>query len=118
MTTPGGDRDAMLLQNAATATGNGLELTVTDASGGGKSYLAVQVSGTHTSVVTFEVTVDGTNWVSLLMTNITTGATATTATNSAENGIYVANVLGVTKFRARVTWTSGTSVSVYAQVVA
>jgi len=97
------------LQDAAVATGNGTAMLAT-----GYASIAYQVSGTFVGTVTFEVTVDNTNWVATQAVNTATGAVATIATVP---GIYVANVAGQSQARARVTWTSGTSVTVKAQAV-
>lgn len=72
--------------------------------------VCVQLSGTLTSVVVyFEGTVDGTNWVGVLGWNRNTGvkALSTTAT-----GLYVVDVAGLTAFRARLDWTSGSVTAV------
>jgi len=98
------------LQDAAAATGNGTAMLAT-----GYSVLAFQVSGTFVGTVTFEGTVDNTNWVSLQAMNSANGTVATTATAA---GVYVAFVGGFSQARARVTWTSGTSVTVKGQALA
>jgi hypothetical protein len=51
--------------------------------------------------------------VALNATNLTTGVIATTATAA---GVYLANITGLKKIRARVTWSSGTSVTVVSQL--
>jgi len=97
------------LQDAAVATGNGTAMLAT-----GYASIAYQVSGTFVGTVTFEGTVDNTNWVAIQAVNTATGAVSTTAT---AGGVYVANVAGLSQARARVTWTSGTSVTVKGQAV-
>ena len=62
--------------------------------------VGVQLAGTWTGTVTFEVTIDGTNYVALPMANVNSGATASTAT---ANGIFAGNVVGVSAFRVRAT---------------
>jgi hypothetical protein len=90
-----------VLQNAAVATGNGTAMPVDGLSGVG-----VQISGITTATITFEGTIDGTNWVALESTNLNTGVAGTTATT---NGLYFVPTTGLIQFRARISsWTSGT----------
>ena len=63
------------LQSSATGTGNG---TVVDVAG--YSALGLQVSGTFVGTVTFEGTVDETNYVAVQVANMNSGAVASTAT--------------------------------------
>lgn len=95
-----------VLQAAAVATGNGSELDVS-----GMASASFQISGTFVATVTFEGTVDGANWIALRARNAATGARATTATAA---GVYIADCAGFSLVRARVTWSSGTSVTVTA----
>lgn len=110
-----------VMQNAAAATANGTPLEVSEVSGGALSTLVAQVTGTFTATITWEgttgVSATQTNnvWVALPAENITSGAVATTATAT---GIYRMVVTGLSQVRARVTWSSGTSVTVTGQVVA
>lgn len=97
------------LQNAAVATGNGNLLSTNDL-----ASVSFQVTGTFVATVTFEGTVDGATWVGLSAAPLSGGVAATTATTT---GIYVASCAGLSQVRARVTWTSGTSVTVYAAAV-
>jgi len=93
------DKD-LIMQSAAGATGNGTAIDTALL-----SHLSMQVSGTFSATVTFEATVDGTNWVSLQVSNVTNGAVSTTATAA---GIFTCSVAGLAKVRARVsTWVSG-----------
>lgn len=95
----------MTLQDAAAATGNG---EILDCSGA--STAGIQVSGTYTTnTVTFEGTTDYTNWVSLQCIDVADGSIDTSTT---ANGLWVCPVAGLHSLRARVTWTSGTSVTV------
>ena len=105
MLVPGGTYKAQLMQSAAVATGNGTAIDCIDSSSGAFTVLAMQVTGITTATITFEATIDGTNWVAVLATNLNTGAEATTAT---ANGIYTIMVAGLPKVRARVSaWTEG-----------
>lgn len=91
---------AHTFQSAAGATGNGTAMDV-----GGLAMVAVQVTGTFVGTITFEGTVDGTNWVSALARSIADGATAATATAA---GVYQVPVSGLSQLRARVSaYTSG-----------
>ncbi len=77
-------------------------------------FLTVQVSGTFTATVSFEGTVDGTNWAAVQGKNLASGSAASSATAA---GIFVFEVPGLAKFRARVSaYTSG-SVSAVAVAV-
>lgn len=95
------------LQNAVSANANGTTLTVR-----GYGGAIAQISGTFTATVTWEAQLDGTNWVAVLGTNQATGVQATTATST---GIYTIACPGAEFMRARVTWTSGTSITVKAR---
>lgn len=64
-----------------------------------------QLAGTWTGTVTFEATIDGTNWISVNADPVPTGAAATTAT---AGGIYQVPCAGFSQVRARFsTATSG-----------
>lgn len=106
MNVPGGFAYNAVMQNAAVATGNGTAIDVRKEADGAMSVVAIQVTGITTATITFEATIDDSNWVSILAENITTGAEATTAT---ADGIYRITCLGLSQIRARVSaWTSGT----------
>lgn len=88
------------LQSAATATGNGTALDVRTA-----SAISAQITGTFVGTVTWEGTVDGTNWIALQATNANDDSRATTATAP---GIYSIVLHGCVQFRARISaYTSG-----------
>lgn len=91
---------ATVLHNATAAASNGSYLYFS-----GGNHVSIQLSGTWAGTVTFEGTVDGTNWVAIPFSNIA-GTSATTATT---NDIYrITNVLALSAVRARVsTYTSG-----------
>jgi hypothetical protein len=65
-------------------------------SNAGGATISVQNIGSQT--VNFEGTIDGTNYSALTMTNLSTGATATSTTS---NGIWQANVSGMATIHAR-----------------
>lgn len=94
------------LQSAATATGNGTAVDCTPVSDGPYYSLTAQVQGITTATVTWEGTVDGSNWVAIQATNLNSGAAATTAT---ADGLFRLTVLGLRQVRARISaYTSGT----------
>lgn len=78
------------------------------------SLVALQISGTFVAMVTFQGTVDESNWIAIQGTNVNDGSVATSATAA---GIWLIPVSGLKKFRANLTWTSGTSVTVVARGV-
>lgn len=95
----------VLMQDAAGATGNGTAFNVSDF-----KTLSLQVSGTFVGTITFEGSLDETNYVSLQAANVASGAVATTTTAA---GVFVADVSGLKLVRARVSaFTSGT-ITVY-----
>lgn len=105
MLTPGSNYLYQTMQSAAVATGNGTAIETTGVDTGGCTTLAMQITGITTATVTFEATIDGTNWVAVLATNITSGSAATTAT---ANGIYRMDCSALVSVRARISaWTSG-----------
>lgn len=102
----GGQYKTVVMQAAAVATGDGTAMVCTDAESGSFKKLAVQVQGITTATVTWEVTIDGTNWKGILVAPVTTGTAALTAT---ADGIFTVDVTGMLQFRARISaWTSGT----------
>ena len=90
----------LALHTAAVLTANGDNLDVQ-----GFAQAVVQITGIIGDTVTFEVTIDKTNWVAVQGMNETTGAVASTAT---ANGIYSIPVNGKVYFRARLTRVGGT----------
>lgn len=92
------------MQNAASATATGTWMHVT-----GISSVVAQISGTFVASVTWQGTVDESNWVSIQAENLATGAVSSKATAT---GLYKLNVAGLRRIRANMTWTSGTSITV------
>lgn len=69
--------------------------------------IGAQITGTFSGTLQFEMSIDGTNFVAVQATNVTSGAVATTATAT---GIFKYDVVGALVVRARSTaWTSGTA---------
>ena len=69
--------------------------------------IGVQVTGTFSATLSFEMSIDGTNFVAVQTTNVNTGSVATTATGT---GIYRFDVVGALVVRVRASaYTSGTA---------
>jgi hypothetical protein len=91
----------LTMQSAAAATGNGTAFPTAD-----YATMGMQVTGTFVGTVTFEGTVDNTNWVAVQVANLNDGSVTTTAT---AEGIFACSVAGLRQVRARISdWTSGT----------
>lgn len=87
--------------DAATAGGDGAAAFVHEL-----AVYAVQVSGIVEATITFEATVDGSEWVAVSAQNIATRDFSTTAS---ANGIYLVQVSGFHQLRARISaYSSGT----------
>ena len=95
------------LQSAAGATGNGTAVECKIAGKRSWRNLTLQVTGITSATITWEATIDGTNWVAtgvLSLADLSTVATTTTA-----NGLFRVPVEGFTQFRARIsTYATGT----------
>lgn len=93
----------VVMQNAAAATGNGSSLLMS-----GFTTATIQVSGTWAGTITFEVTLDGSNWVTATVLDISSTSRVhrdTTTTNGLFNADEYAGCLYI---RTRVsTYTSG-----------
>ncbi len=89
--------------SAASATATGAVMNCTGLVGA-----LVQITGTFVATVTFQGTVDGSNWVAIPAVNLNNGAVATTATAA---GLYWVSFAGMRLFRANMAWTSGTSIT-------
>lgn len=96
--------DVVLLQDTASATGNGLTLNVLP-----YSTVVVELTISTTATVTFEGATH-TVFSSITATNMATVASAVTATVT---GLYQLNVAGLATVRARISaYTSGTVTAV------
>ena len=70
--------------------------------------VAVQIVGALSATITFEATVDGTNWVAF---NMIPAASTTAASTATTAGIWTAGTNGVAGIRARCSaYTSGSPV--------
>ena len=90
--------------DAVVANGNGTSFDCE-----GYSVYGVQITGLGTATITFETTVDDTNWVATTTTNINTAVSATTTTT---NGIYLVSVAGTSKVRCRISGYSAGTITV------
>jgi len=92
------------MQTAATATGAGASILMA-----GFNYAVFQVSGTFVATITFQATVDGTNWVTYALSDLATAA-RTHATTQTTASMYLADdAYALTAIRANITaYTSGT----------
>jgi hypothetical protein len=89
------------LQTAAVATGNGTPIDCR-----GFSWLAIHVVGITSATITWETSLDGTNWFGVLVAPPVTGTGALTTT---ADGVFRVQCAGFGFFRARIsTWVSGT----------
>jgi len=106
MLVPGGQYKSVPMQVAAGGTGDGTVINCLELTRGALTALTLQITGITTATVTFEATIDGTNWVAVQATNLNTGVVATTAT---ANGLYRLTALGLNQVRARISaFTTGT----------
>lgn len=89
------------LQSAAAATGNG---TVADVAN--YDVMGIQVSGISGDTITWEASIDGSNWAGLLVAPVTTGTAALTTT---ADGVFALDCSGLGFVRARIsTYSAGT----------
>jgi hypothetical protein len=105
---------AVPLQSAAVATGNGQPATMV-----GYNTVCCQVLGTFVGTITFEETLDGTNWVSSAgypSGGTASASSATYTTTATAPGIWTFPIPARYQFRARISaYTSG-SITVNALV--
>ena len=112
-TTP----SVMTMQDAATATGNGTALVVGVSAanpGANLGAVGVQIVGTFSATITFEATTDGTNWTSIMATELADDSRATTATAA---GHYTILYGSAVRIRARISSYSSGSVTVKARLI-
>lgn len=74
------------------------------------NYFTVQLNGTWAGTISFEATVDGTNWVSLALVNSSSTALTTGVVSTVGNGIFFHPSAFANQFRVRFSaYTSGTA---------
>lgn len=88
------------MQNGVSATGNGTVLNTSN-----QSFSVIDVQGTFVATVTFEATIDGTNFFAIPVVRISDGTLSTTTTSA---GQFAFRCAGYQSVRARVSaYTSG-----------
>jgi hypothetical protein len=98
------------LQDAATANGNGANLLM-DSYG----HIILQVSGTFSANVHFEITLDNGTWYEIAATDLTSTSANTKVKTINSTGIFACELIGgATYFRARVSGYSSGSVTIVA----
>ncbi len=86
-----------------TALNGTVEFAIDDA-----DHFSVQLTGTWVGTVSFEATIDGTNWVSVAWINSSSTSKTTAVISTTANGVFYHDVFS-TKFRVKMTsYTSGT----------
>lgn len=115
MLVEGGAYAFRRMQVGATATGNGNSMAPLTVTGGSYSLLTVQVVGISSATVSWEATIDETNWVGIPALNINTRAIANTAT---VNGLYRLVVTSFVAVRARISSYSSGTIYVYGLLAA
>jgi hypothetical protein len=100
------------LHNAETEAADGTVLELSDYTSGCVGYaVGLQLTGISGETITWEATIDGTNWVAIRVEPLATGTYATTAT---ANGLYRVEVSGLLQFRARISTGSSGAVTCWA----
>lgn len=100
MLVPGGFTASVVMQNAAGTTGNGTALDCWTAENGASTTATFQITGISGDTITWEATIDGTNYVAITVDNLASGSAATTAT---ADGLYRVTCHGLRKIRARIS---------------
>lgn len=73
----------------------------------GQGTIGIQITGTWVGTITFQGTVDNTNYVTI---SVTPSSSSTTVTTATANGVWTTAVAGLTQVRIVFTaWTSGTA---------
>ncbi len=85
---------------AAVATANGAVADVAN-----YDVIGIQITGISGDTITWETSIDGTNWVGLLVAPVTTGTAALTST---ADGVFALDCSGLALIRARLTRSAGT----------
>lgn len=92
-------------QDTISANGGTVTLAYRQFYNGG---VGVQVTGTFSGTLQFEMSIDGTNFVAVQAASVTTGTVAST---TATTGVFRYDVVGALIVRVRATaWTSGSAV--------
>lgn len=92
------------MQSAVSTSGNGTSLNVQ-----GMATAVLLISGTYTGTVYFEGSTDDSTWQQVFACKLGDGTIAGSTTGT---GLWRVPVAGLKSLRARVSWSSGTSVTV------
>lgn len=111
----GGSFRQVFMHVAETEEANGTAVECVDGVLGAYTVLTMHIEGVNGDTLTFEGTIDGTNWIAIQATNLNDGTAATTAT---ADGLYRITVIGLYKVRARISTGGSGSVTVTAYAVA
>lgn len=104
------------LQAAAAATGNGTPIVVGNPATGAFVLLGLQITGTFVGTVTFEGTINGTDWFTVEAIAMANSVSGQVTTATAPGGWRV-NISGLHSFRARISaYTSG-NITVVARAI-
>lgn len=95
------------LQNAAVANGNGTASSIQD-----YTTVVIQVAGTFTATVNFEVSTDGTNYTAIQCFSVADKTSVVTTVTVA--GAWRCNIIGLAKMRARISGYGSGAVTVRA----
>lgn len=87
-----------ILQSAAVATGTGTAVVTT-----GYRTAMFQVTGTFSGTITFQGTVDGTNWVTYALSDISSTTRARAATVTSPAILVADDMAGLAQVRANIT---------------
>lgn len=95
------------LHDGATATGNGKVLPCLTPDGGAVVAIGVQIAGMTDGEITFEGTIDGTNWIGVLAEDMNSNVDKQIF--ASYDGLFRVLVYPVAAFRARISdYNSGT----------
>jgi hypothetical protein len=115
MLVPGGFTASVVMQNAEAGTADGTALDCWTAENGASTTASFQITGVDGETITWEATIDGTNYVAIAVDNLASGSAATTAT---ANGLYRVTCHGLRKIRARISTGGSGAVTVIGVVAA
>lgn len=103
------------LENEADAVNHDINRPATDMPVAGHAKVALAITGTAgTMKVEPQVSMDGTNWISVGATKLTDGAVQAGATGIVAIGAYQVSVAGFFKFRVFMSAVEGTEITVKA----
>jgi hypothetical protein len=99
----------MIVKDAATTALGALNASVA-AGCEDAEFVGVQVSGTFSGTLTFQATIDGTNWVTMAVQPLGATAATTWVTTATAAGVWTRPVGGLKQVRVQMTaYTSGSA---------